>query len=87
MCLAGAVIASLSLTQEVAGSNPFTEVTNILSLNSANSANSVKTFRENLNISSFYVLRNHSRLISLVGFSAHKMSIVVYYYPFYDVAD
>ena len=47
MCLAGAVVTSLSLTQEVVGSNPFTEVTNILSLNSANS---VKTFRENSNI-------------------------------------
>ena len=44
MCLAGAVIASWSLTQEVAGSSPFTIATITLSLNSANS---VKTFREN----------------------------------------
>ena len=29
MCLAGAVVASWSLTQEVAGSNPFTVLTNI----------------------------------------------------------
>ena len=29
MCLAGAVRASWSLTQEVAGSNPFTVMTNI----------------------------------------------------------
>ena len=38
--LAGAEVASQSLTQEAAGSNPFTEMTNFLSLNS------VKTFRE-----------------------------------------
>ena len=44
LCLAGAVVASWSPTQELAGSNPFTVVTNILSLKSANS---VKTFREN----------------------------------------
>ena len=29
MCLAGAVVASWSLTQEVTGSNPFTVMTNI----------------------------------------------------------
>ena len=29
MCLAGAVVASWSLTQEVAGSNPFNVMTNI----------------------------------------------------------
>ena len=29
MCLAGAVVASWSHTQEVAGSNPFTVMTNI----------------------------------------------------------
>ena len=29
MCLAGAVVASWSLTQEVAGSSPFTVMTNI----------------------------------------------------------
>ena len=29
MCLAGAVVASWSLTQEVASSNPFTVMTNI----------------------------------------------------------
>ena len=34
MCLADAVVASWSLTQEVAGSSPFTVMTNILSLNS-----------------------------------------------------
>ena len=38
MFLAGAVAASWSLTQEVAGLSPFTIMTNIL-----------KTFRENLN--------------------------------------
>ena len=43
MCLAGAVVASWSITQEVAGSSPFTVMTNILLLNS------VKTFRENSN--------------------------------------
>ena len=41
MGLAGTVEASWSLTQEVAGSSPFTVMMNILSLNS------VKTFREN----------------------------------------
>ena len=44
MCLAGTVVASWSLTQEVAGSIPFTVMMNILSLNSVNS---MKTFREN----------------------------------------
>ena len=43
MCLADAVVASLSLTQEMAGSSPFTAMTNILSLIS------MKTFRENSN--------------------------------------
>ena len=46
MCLAGAVVASMSLTQDVAGSNLFTLVTNILS---QNLLYSVKTFRENSN--------------------------------------
>ena len=40
MCLAGAVVASWFLTQEVAGLNPFTVMTNIF-------VNSVKTFRKN----------------------------------------
>ena len=44
LCLAGAVVASLSLTQEVAGSSPFTVMTIFLSMNSA------KTFRENSNV-------------------------------------
>ena len=44
MCLTGAVVTSWSLTQEVAGSNPLTVMTNILSLNSVNL---MKTFREN----------------------------------------
>ena len=44
MCLVGAMIASLFLTQEVAGLSTSTVMTNILSLNSANS---VKTFRKN----------------------------------------
>ena len=46
MCLAGAVIASWSLTSEMAGSRPFTIATITLSLNSVNS---MKTFREKLN--------------------------------------
>ena len=41
VCLAGTVVASWSLTQEVAGSSPFAVKTNILPLNS------VKTFRKN----------------------------------------
>ena len=32
MCLAGAAVASWSLTQEMAGLNPFTVMTNIFSL-------------------------------------------------------
>ena len=47
MCLAGTVVVSWSLTQEVASSNPFIVMTNIFSLNSENS---VKTLRENLNV-------------------------------------
>ena len=46
MFLAGAVVASMSLTQDVAGSNLFTLVTNILS---QNLLYSVKMFRENSN--------------------------------------
>ena len=45
MGLAGAVVASWSLTQEVAGSNPFIIMTNIIVTEL--SANSVKKFREN----------------------------------------
>ena len=41
LCLAGTVVASWSLTQEVAGLSPFTVKTNILPLNS------VKTLRKN----------------------------------------
>ena len=46
MCLVGTVVAPWSLTVEMAGSNPFTVITNILSLNS------VKTFKENSNMTS-----------------------------------
>ena len=45
--LAGDAVASWSLTQELAGSNPFTLVTNNLSLNSLNS---VKLFEENADV-------------------------------------
>ena len=44
MCLADTVVVSWSLIQEVAGSSPFTVITNFLSLNLLNS---VKTFRKN----------------------------------------
>ena len=44
ICLAGAVVVSWPLTQEIAGSNPIIVTTNIFSLNSPNS---MKTFREN----------------------------------------
>ena len=47
MCLAGTVVSILVTYTRggwVAGSSPFTVMTNILSVNSANS---VKTFREN----------------------------------------
>ena len=43
MCLAGTVVAFWSLTQELAGSNPFTVMTNIFF------TGLVKTFRKNLN--------------------------------------
>ena len=43
ICIAGAVVASRSLTQEVAGLSPFND--KFLSLNSLNS---VKTFRKKL---------------------------------------
>ena len=52
MCLPGAVVASWSLRQEVAGLNPFNDI-NFLSLNSANSVTKnlfysvTKTFRKN----------------------------------------
>ena len=39
MCVADTVVASWSLTQEVAGLSPFTVMTNFLSLNSLNSVN------------------------------------------------
>ena len=41
ICLAGAVVASWSLTQEMAGLSPFIVMTNIFSLNSG------KIFKEN----------------------------------------
>ena len=44
MCLVGTVVGSWCLKQQVAGSSPFTVMTNTLSLNSANS---MKTSREN----------------------------------------
>ena len=37
MCLTGAVLECRSPTQEMSGSNPFTVMTDILSLNSLNS--------------------------------------------------
>ena len=55
MCVAGAVVASWSLTQEVAGGRfePFyCNDKYLLSLNSA--INSVKTFRDNSNVKQFY---------------------------------
>ena len=58
MCLAGAVIASWSLAQEVTGGRfePFYckifSDKYLLSLNSA--INSVKTFRDNSNVKQFY---------------------------------
>ena len=44
MCLAGFVVASWSLKQEVSGSGPFTVMTNIFSLNSLKLG---ITFKEN----------------------------------------
>ena len=42
MCLAGAVAASWSLTQEVAGPSPFTVMRNNFSLNSTNSVKNLE---------------------------------------------
>ena len=47
MCLAGTVVASWSLTQEVAGSNPFTVMTNIFV---TEFSEFTETFRENSNV-------------------------------------
>ena len=55
MCLACAVVASWSLTQEMAGSNPFRVITIFLS------PNSVKTLRENSNeVNNIPLLLNNS---------------------------
>ena len=43
MCLAGVVVASWSLTQELVGSSPFNDKISL----SLDLLNSVKTFREN----------------------------------------
>ena len=47
MCLAGAVVASWFLTQEVEGWSPFTAMTNILSLNSVKTSRKKSTEFEN----------------------------------------
>ena len=51
MCLAGTVLASWSLTQEMAGSSPLTVMTHF---NPLNSINSMKTFDENSFVNIFY---------------------------------
>ena len=51
MCLAGAVVASWSLTQEVADSSPFTVMTNIFVTEFA------ETLRKNPNGAHFLVLK------------------------------
>ena len=51
MCLAGTVVASWSLTQEMAGSSPLTVMTHF---NPLNSTNSMKTFGENSFVNIFY---------------------------------
>ena len=50
LCLAGAVVASWSLTQEVAGSSPFTVITNILV---TNFAKFTETSKKNFNVLPF----------------------------------
>ena len=49
LCLCGWVVSSLSLTQEILGSNPTILIFISFIFLSLNSANSVKTFRENSN--------------------------------------
>ena len=57
ICLAGAVVASWSLMEEVTGSSPFAVMTNrsFLSLNSG------KTFRENSN--EFILYKSHRLVV------------------------
>ena len=47
ICLAGAAVASWSLTQEVLGSSPFTVMTNIFATEFAEFS---ETFRKNSNV-------------------------------------
>ena len=49
-CLNGTVVESLSLTQEILGSNPAIFLFDCIFFLSLNSANSVKAFRENSNV-------------------------------------
>ena len=53
MYLAGAMLASQSLRQEVSGSNPFTVIAN----------DSVKTFRENRKMSKLSVIQCSRRIL------------------------
>ena len=62
MCLAGTVVASWLLTQEVAGSSPLLWWQLFVSLNSANSG---KTFRENSNAA------RHSQVIAWITATSH----------------
>ena len=64
MCLAGAVVASWSLTQELAGSNPFSVMTN-------NSLNLLKTFRKYFNVGLLTVYWKWSLIIADVVFSRY----------------
>ena len=62
MCLAGTVVASWLLTQEVTGSSPLLWWQLFVSLNSANSG---KTFMENSNVS------RHSQVITWITATSH----------------
>ena len=72
MCLAGAVIASWSLTEEVAGWSPFTVMTNILSLNS------IKHLRKSsLSLEKIILNKEDDKLSKYHWVSGHKNVVVI----------
>ena len=57
MCLAGAVVSSWSLTQEVAGMNPFTVMTHIFVIESN------ENIEEKLNCTTFFIVNCYIQII------------------------
>ena len=73
MCPAGAVLSSWSLTQEVAGSSPFTVMTNIFVTEFAEFS---ETFRKNCNISVFSVFyKQKIAITATIGHNTTKIGI------------